>query len=388
MFHALHHARIAGLRAAVPENEIRIEDEAEFHGGNIKKINRLRSTVGIDRRRVCPPDVTASDLCACAAQALLEAFPENRHKIDALIFVSQSPDWLQPATACELQHRLGLPQNCAAFDVNQGCAGYIYGLWISSSLIASGAAKKVLLLVGDASSRGRDVRNRIIAPVFGDGGSATLLVRDEGGPSLEFGFGTDGSGFETIIVPAGQARIPYSRKPDENRELMTDYFDPAGNPWQLLDTYMDGGAVFNFTMDVVPGHLRDAIAHAGLSQDEINWLILHQANRHIVATLAEKAGFPLKKVPNESFGRYGNLAAASIPAALCDAFHNISSPGKTLMCGYGIGLAWGSCLCDLEDFNCAPVIDFLPDPGRQTRQQRIERWQKIFQGETSHHDQN
>lgn len=384
MFYELPNVGIAAVRVAVPENEVRLEDEAEYYGGSLKKIARLRATLGMDRRRICPPDVTVSDLCAAAARRLLADYPEYRQKVDALIFLSQSPDWLQPATACELQYRLGLSRSCAAFDVNQGCAGYIYGLWLAGTIINAGA-RAVLLLVGDAPRI--DVRNRVTAPVFGDGGSATLLLRKPGAPVMQLGFGTDGSGFETIIVPGGQARIPPSLRAEENADLVTDTWDASGNPWQMIGTYMDGGAVFNFTMDAVPGHLQEALRHARLTPGEIDWLILHQANKHIVDTLAERVGIPLEKTPDATFGNYGNLASASIPAALCDAFSAVPDPGMTLMCGYGIGLAWGSCLCRLENLDCAPVMDFVPDRQRPTRQQRIERWKKIFSGERSRNDE-
>lgn len=386
MFHTLHNVRIVGVRAAVPTTEIRLEDEVAFYGGSAKKVARMRATLGMDRRRVCPPDVTASDLCAHAARSLLAAVPDARSGIDAIVFVTQMADWRQPATACELQQRLGLARQCAAFDVNQGCSGYIYGLWTGSALIASGAARQVLVLVGDANSAGRDIRNRIIAPVFGDGGSATLLARDEDAAPMRFGFGTDGSGFEAIITPGGGARIPLLRDPSENESLFKDITDSSGNPWRLLDTYMDGGAIFNFTMDVVPEHIREALEYAGLTEKEVAWLVLHQANRQIVENVAAKAGFAPDKAPSASFGKYGNLASASIPAALCDAFGNTQSPGKTLLCGYGIGLSWGSCLCDITAWDCAPPLDYEADPDRPTRNQRIKRWEQILRGEVSRHD--
>lgn len=387
MFHTLRNARFAGVRAAVPAKEISLEDEVEYYGGSLKKVARMRKTLGMDKRRICEPDVTASDLCAYAAKELLSAFPDVRSSIDALVFVSQSPDWVQPATACELQNRLQLPQTCATFDVNQGCTGYIYGLWLGSTLVSSGAARNVLVLVGDAHPTGREVRNRVMAPVFGDGGSATLLCRDENAPPISFEFGTDGSAFETIIAPAGASRIPALRGFENNRDMFEEIADPLGNIWYLGEAYMDGGAVFNFTMDVVPPHLRGFMEAAGVSHDDINWLILHQANGQIVRTVAEKSGFPPEKAPADSFSLYGNLAAASVPVALCETFGNMKSPGKVLMCGYGIGLAWGSCLCDMENINCAPVLDFIPDPNRPTRAMRIERWQKILRGEISRHDQ-
>lgn len=385
MFHTLRHVRLAALRSTVPAREIRLEDEVAFYGGSAKKVARLKASLGMERRRVCPPDVTASDLCAYAAQALLGAVPSARDCIDSLIFVTQNPDWQQPATACELQHRLGLGQSCAAFDVNQGCTGYIYGLWIGASLVASGAARHVLVLVGDVHPEGRDVRNRITAPVFGDGGSATLLVRDECAAPMHFGFGTDGSGFETIINPAGGSRIPFIRDHAQNMALVEDVPDPAGIPWRLNDTYMDGGAVFDFTVSVVPEHVREAMAYAGLAQTDIDRLILHQANRQIVETVGVKAGFPVEKAPAESFSKYGNLAAASIPVALCDAYGK-DVPGTLLLCGYGIGLAWGSCLCTVNQWDCAPPLEYEADPERPTRQQRIKRWQKILRGEKSRHE--
>ena len=386
MFHTLHHVRFAALRTSVPAHEIRLEDEAAFYGGSAKKVARLKSTLGMDRRRVCPPDVTASDLCAHAASALLEAFPDSRDSIDALVFVSQMPDWHQPATACELQHRLGLGQHCAAFDVNQGCAGYVYGLWIGSALVASGAARQALVLVGDAHSFGRDVRNRITAPVFGDAGSATLLVRDETAPPIHFGIGTDGSGFETIIIPAGKARIPLVREHCENESLVRDIPDQYGNIWQLADTYMDGGAVYDFTMNVVPEHISKTLEYAEVTQDDTEWLILHQANKQIVENIAAKSGFPIDKVPFQSFSKYGNTASASIPLALCDTLHEERTPGTMLLCGYGIGLSWASCLCRIDHWNCAIPLEFTPDPARPTRKQRIERWERIIKGEQNRHD--
>ncbi|MCH5278068.1 MAG: ketoacyl-ACP synthase III [Desulfovibrionaceae bacterium] len=387
MFHTLHHVRIVGVRSAVPTEEVRLEDELAFYGGNAKKVARLRATLGMDRRRICPADVTASDLCAHAAGALLGAHPEARDEIDALVFVSQTPDWTQPTNACELQQRLGLSRRCAAFDVNQGCSGYIYGLWIGSALIASGAARQVLLLAGDVNLVGRDTRNRITTPIFGDGGSATLLAWDEGASPLRFGMGTDGREFEAIIRPGGGARIPLLPDPADNEALFRDLTDPHGNPWRLLNTYMDGGAIFNFTLDVVPGHLREALAHAHLTERDVDWLILHQANRQIVDSVASKAGFPPEKAPSASFGKYGNLASASIPVALCDNFGGTGrKPGRMLLCGYGTGLSWGSCLCEVAAWDCAAPLEYEADPGRPTRRQRVERWERILREERSRHD--
>lgn len=380
MFHTYHNVSIAGIRTAVPRQEIRLEDELEYYG-SMKKVERVRKMVGMDRRRVCPIGVTASDLCAYAAEALLASHPEWRISIDTLIFVSQLPDWHQPATACELQHRLGLPHARATFDVNQGCSGYVYGLWLAGALIESGAAQRVLLLVGDAHSSGRDTRNRIMAPVFGDGGSATVLERTQHHHPMHFGLGTDGSGFEAIISPAGRARIPFVRAPERNVPCVEDIFDAAGNPWQLHDTYMDGGKIFNFTMDVVPAHIKEALSYAQHTPESVDWLVLHQANKQIMENIALKAGFSLEKTPVQAFSKFGNLAAASIPSALCDTFGESAAPGTMLLCGYGIGLSWGSCLCKVEDWDCASALDYDMPENHPQRDDLIKRWQKIIKGE-------
>lgn len=199
----LNGVRLAAVYAAVPQKEIRLEDELEYYGGSLKKAERARKMLGTDRRRVAWPGTTASDLCKAAAQRLLEEQGVDRGTIDALIFVSQSPDYDLPATACVLQHELGLSANCAAFDVNQGCAGYVYGLWLAATLVSSGACGQVLLLVGDACCAPRDPVNRITTPLFGDGGSASLVCRENNAPPMHFSLGTKGAGYKAIIVPGG-----------------------------------------------------------------------------------------------------------------------------------------------------------------------------------------
>lgn len=380
MFHSLSYVRVAALRASVPTKEISLDDEHEYYNGNPKKIARLKATFGMDKRRICPTDVTASDLCAHAARDLFAAFPQCQKQIDALVFVSQWPDWRQPATACELQHRLGLPKTCAAFDLNQGCSGYVYGLWIGASLVAAGAARQVLLLVGDTPSMNIDLRNRVTAPIFGDAGSATLLQHDATAPPMFFGLGTDGSGFEAIIIPGGGARIPFGNDSGSNRDLLAVVTDENGNVWRLHDTYMDGGAVFDFTQQVVPANLLALLKFSDISHEQIDNLFLHQANRQIVTNIAEKAGFKPDCTPTGSFGKYGNTASASLPLAMSDFYGNGNISARIALCGYGIGLSWAACLCELSDLNCKVPLDFVADPQIPARKQRIERWQQIMQG--------
>lgn len=374
MFAKIPNTRIVAVRTAVPCQEIKIEDELEYYGGSLKKAERAKNMIGTCCRRQAYPDQTSSDLCFSAAENLLEKHPHLRDEADALIFVTQSPDHDLPATACILQNRLGLSQNCAAFDVNQGCAGYVYGLWLSASLINSGC-NNVLLLAGDVPYRKRDPRNRIVAPIFGDGGSATYLRRDESAKPLFFSIGTDGSGYNFIIMPAGRGRLPFYEDLNQNRPFLTDIMDSHGFPWRLCDTYMNGKEVFGFTLKVVPGHIKEFLKKTGCSTEEIDYFILHQANRQIISEIAKKAGLPADKTPSSSFSRFGNLSSASIPAALCDLFGTDGSfrPARMLLCGYGVGLSWASCLWETAECDFTPVID-VADPHAAGIEEKTNYW--------------
>lgn len=339
--------------------------------------------LGTDRRRIAWPGTTASDLCKAAAQRLLEEQGVDRGTIDALIFVSQSPDYDLPATACVLQHELDLPATCAAFDVNQGCAGYVYGLWLAASLISSGACGRVLLLVGDAYYAPRDPANRVTTPLFGDGGSASLVCRDDSARPMHFSLGTNGAGYKAIIVPAGRSRLPYERDFEENELFFEDIHTSAGTPWRLTEVYMNGGEVFQFTLETVPTHLREFMARTGANPEQVDWLFLHQANKQIVEMVAEKAGFSLEKAPWRSFSRYGNLSSASIPVAICDQFgaEKSSGSGSFLLCGYGVGLSWASCLLETDGIACGPVLDFHLAGDAPDREELIRRWTAVLSEE-------
>lgn len=381
MFTKIANARISAIRAAVSTQEISIEDELEFYGGSLKKANRARMMIGTDKRHPAWPGQTASDLCAFAAQALLADYDSLKGEIGALIFVSQWPDYNLPATACILQDRLGLPKSCAAFDVNQGCAGYVYGLWLAASLVNSGL-RNVLLLAGDASIWPRDKNNRVIAPIFGDGGSATLVSRDHEAPEISFGIGSDGSGHDFLIQPAGIARVPLSRDYEKNAALLEPVIDKNGNPWNLYDIYMNGKAVFEFTLRVVPDHIREFMERNSVSPSGIDYFVLHQANKQIVGEIAKKAGLPPEKTPADSFSRYGNLSSASIPAALCDLFGNAGTSGNAslLLCGFGVGLAWASCLWQARNCDIKPVLFAPKDENALTWEEKIEYWRAKISG--------
>ena len=182
----------------VPTLEKWIDDELELFGGKVKQLERLKKTIGLHRRRVVDEQTTASDLCEQAARRLIEQSAVEPSQIDTVICVTQTPDYSQPCNAAVLHGRLGLSKHCAALDVNLGCSGYVYGLWLAHTMIASGGCERVLLLAGDTISRLVNARDRAVAPLFGDGGSATLVERSQSSATTFFSLHTDGKGYENL----------------------------------------------------------------------------------------------------------------------------------------------------------------------------------------------
>ena len=384
----LNSVHIDAVFTSVPEKNIHIQDEIQYYGNSEKRVDRTRKMIGTDRRCIAWPGITAADLCFDAATRLIADCKIDKSTIDALIFVTQTPDYDLPASACILQNALGLSTSCAAFDVNQGCSGYVYGLWLAAGLIASGACARVLLLAGEAADYYRNPDNRIIAPIFGDGGSATLLSRHEGVSPMSFLLGTDGSGHGAIIRPAGRARLPYSRIAQENACFFEDIYSENGTPWRLNEVYMDGAKVFEFTINSIPKHIKEFMQQAEVTPESIDWLLLHQANKQIVDVIGEKAGFPMDKVPSRTFSRYGNLSSASIPAAICDLFSEQSMSGREsiLLCGYGVGLSWASCLFEAKDIICSPVHTYSVSAALPDRNALINHWSNILKGKETPHE--
>jgi 3-oxoacyl-[acyl-carrier-protein] synthase-3 len=376
------HAVIRGISAVVPKEEIRLEDELEYFGGDIKKARRMTKIAGMDRRRVAEPGVLPSDLCRQAAETLFAGLKLDRASVDAVIFVSQCPDHVMPATACILQDALGLPKSCAAFDVNQGCTGYVYGLWLASSLAESGACSRVLLLEGDGLTGLYDKDNRVVAPVFGDCGTATLVERGPECNSSWYVLGTDGSGAEVLMVPAGRGRLPLPPTPEEYAPYCEKLYDPQGVPWRLNRTWMDGGEVFEFTLAVVPEHIRELLHYAGKTPEDIDFLVPHQANRQIMTAVAEKAGFSSAKTLMEAFGKYGNLAGASIPSALCDELPAKGAAEKRtlLLSGFGVGLSWASAVISTENLWLSGVRDYVKPAGHPRPEDILAHWRKKITG--------
>lgn len=345
----INNVKIAGISTVLPEKEVNLYDNKELYGGNIKKIDRIVNASGFHIRRVADDDVTAGDLCEQAAEDLLDKLKVDRKEIDAIILVTQYPDYIAPGTACFIHGRMGLKKECAAFDINQGCAGYAYGLWIASMMVNSGC-KKVLLLVGDTPNKAtsKDDDPTTAVPMFGDGGSATLLEYNEEAKPIYFDIGTDGTGAEVIWFKNGSFRHP---------PILED-FSPDGK--FLIDAYMDKLAVVDFTLREVPPSINAVLSYAGWNKDEVDYYIMHQANKIIIHNIASIVNVEPEKFPIKSLSLYGNLSCGSIPSVMSGELNEeIKTKNlKLVLSGFGIGLSWVSIALETDKFYCSNIINY------------------------------
>ena len=384
-FSQFSHVSLAAISAVVPAGKVSLENELCYYDNNLEKAQRLSAISGLSTRRIAPEGVTASDMCIQAAQNLLTETGINKEEIGALIFVSHSPDYLLPASAAIQQHELGLSAHCATMDMNVGCAGFMKGFWVASGLVESGACKKVLLLVGDTPNRFLNPENRITSPVFGDAGTAALIEYNDHAEPISFLLGSNGAKYEALVIPGGGSRIPQQATDTPNDAFTAKVADPKGNPWTLGgygQIWMDGMAIYSFGVSVIPPHITRHLSLIGLTIEDINTLLLHQANKVIIESIAKKTGIDIQKVPSGALQKYGNLGSSSIPNLMCDYFATTPEKNKqnTMLCGFGAGLSWASCVLSLQHTQILPVQDYVPPAHIPTREERIAYWHNKFAG--------
>lgn len=344
----LHGVRVAGMASARPEAVRTIDDDAALFGA--EEMAKTAKSIGVRQRHVAPPGMCTSDLCRAAADRLLEALGWERDTVEGLIFVSQSPDYELPSTACTLQARLGLTDRCAAFDVGLGCSGFVYGLWLGSQIVAGGGIRRLLLLTGDVSTRRQAPRDRSVIPLFGDAGTATAIEFDRTATSMQFELGTDGTGYGAIIIPASGFRQPRTAETKILRQ------DPDGIERAAEHIRINGPDVFNFTIKRVPPLVERVMAAAGLTRDEHDYFVFHQANAFMLQHLAKRLKLPADKFI-VNMETVGNTSSASIPLALTMSLREPLAHGRTrlLLAGFGVGLSWGA-----VSLEAGPMV--VPEP--------------------------
>lgn len=329
----LHNVRYRGMATCVPKHKI---DNLDCAPARRPERERLVRNVGIYERRACAKWQCFSDLAFDAAERLIAELEWDRSEIDALIVVTQSPDYLIPSTAIILQDRLALPQTTIAFDVNLGCSAYPFALHLLGAMIAAGTVKKGLLLVGDRSFPVRE-------PLFSDAATATALEYDRNAPPMFFDLNSDGSGFRAIMLPVGGHREPVGI---QHLIPVKDQSDDWHKP---TDLQLDGTAVLTFSTQRIPPAVKRLMEYAGAVPESIDYFLFHQANRMINETIRKKLGLSPERVPS-SLHDFGNTSGASIPLTMTVRIREalLRGPHRLVLCGFGVGLSWGTALVQVE----------------------------------------
>ena len=382
------HVKITGISTAIPQKEINIYDEAQYYGNSVKKIDRMRKMVGFYKRRVVEEGTTASDLGICAAKQLIKGMNINSSEIDALVYVVQKPDYEAPATAFYIHHKLGLPETIPAFDINMGCAGFVYGIWTVSQMIESKTCKKILLICADTPTLDVDLADRNVAPIFGDGGSAVLVEYSEDEIYSFYNIETKSSGYYAIIDPAKGHRLNLQIRNKKDFDLILKYKDkkiqtPDGRETTFFHPYLNGIEVFDFTISVVPQNIKKLLDYANLKDTDIEALCLHQANKQIIQAIGNAAGFPEDKVPYHAFENFGNNTMCSIPTTICSALKDKTEQScvKILGSGFGNGLTCASCILTLDNIYNSGIVNYQLPEKSMSKEEYIEYWIKKIKGE-------
>ena len=321
------------LPEKVLTNEMLISEFPEW------TVEKVASKVGINQRFIADDNESAMDMAIKAAEKLFaENQNINKDEVDFILFCTQSPDYFLPTSACIIQDELNIPTSCGALDFNLGCSGYVYGLSLAKGLIAGRIAKNVLLLTAETYTKHLHPKDKGNRTIFGDGASASLISTKGFAEILNFSLGTDGSGYNNLIVKTGGLRMP--------KKTNIVNWDDSGNPVSDDYLYMNGSEIFNFTLESVPLLVEDVLKKNDLLKEKIDLFVFHQANKYMLNFLRKKI-----KIEESKFyycmENFGNTVSSTIPIALKEAEKEDKLHGNILLAGFGVGYSWGGVILDL-----------------------------------------
>ncbi|PKK88440.1 MAG: 3-oxoacyl-ACP synthase [Candidatus Wallbacteria bacterium HGW-Wallbacteria-1] len=345
--------KIKYINAVFPENMV---DNAQIDYLPDKwSPEKIEKKLGIRTRAIAAADETSADLATRAARQLMEKHQISPESIDFLFFCTQSPDYFLPTSACMIQNNLGLPTTCGAVDFNLGCSGYIYGLAMARGMIDSGLIKKAIFVTGETYSKFIYEKDWSVRTIFGDAATASLLTSDNdtfgddrqgilksmNGNIGNFNLGTDGAGWENLIVPYGGMRQPTG----SNEEIESD----NGSIRRAGDLYMHGSKIFNFTLDTVPIAVEDVLVKNSMDLADVDLFIFHQANKHMLSALMKKCEIPSEKF-YVNMVEYGNTVSNTIPIALQEVWEKgiVKKGDRIMLVGFGVGYSWGATIVTLD----------------------------------------
>jgi 3-oxoacyl-[acyl-carrier-protein] synthase-3 len=343
----ISNVQVSGSVSCVPKTKITNLENPLFNSS--EEALKFVEMTGVEEKRHLESGVLVSDLCYEAAELLIKKLEWKKEEIGVLIMVTQTPDYLLPNTAIILQDRLGLSKNTACFDIPLGCSGFVYGASVISSMLTSQGFKKGLLLVGDSSSLLAGIEDKALYPLFGDAGCATAFEYNEG-KNINFKLWTDGSGFQSIIIPDGGYRNRFSE------ESLCLIKDKDGNKRTKVNPKMNGTDVFSFGITQVPREIKSFLKQMSKAVSDIDYFLFHQANKFMLEMIRKKLKLGSIQVPY-SIIKYGNTSSASIPLTL-SLLGNEARNKKIAMCGFGVGLSIGSGYFETGDVFVNEIIEY------------------------------
>lgn len=341
---------ITAMAGAVPSHIVDNLKYTQFFPED--QVKEVVDKVGIYERRFADEKTCSSDLCFAAAQKLFLDNEIDRSEIDLLVFISQTPDYRMPATSITLQHRLGLNNSCVAFDINLGCSAFIYGMSVVFSMMQTGAFRKALILDGETRSKVYGPRDRRSAFIFGDGGVAALVERDEKFGDSYMSLNSDGSRADLIMIKAGGYRHPST--PETLKEKVVDEY---GNMRSDEQGYMKGGDVFNFVIREIPRDIKKTLAAAEISVDQLDYIVFHQANNFINSFIAKKMKLDLNKIPH-TIEKFGNTSSVSVPLTIVSELKGkLDGEKKLLLSAFGVGMTWATGIVPFVDTKISDIVE-------------------------------
>ena len=346
------HKKITGLLTVLPSREIAFEDEMQNYNFSVAKSIKLKMAMGYNKHRVVEEGVCVSELCIYGLNYLFENGLLRKEDIDALLLVTQSPDYQMPPTSNIIQGKLGLGREVICMDINQGCCGFIVGLTEAFMLLEQEEVNKVVLLNADVLSRKVSKHDRNSNPLIGDAATITIVEKSDSDTTIYGSIRMDGTGADALIIPAGGMRMPVNAETSELKE------DAAGNFRSLEHLVMKGDVVFNFVQREVPPLIEDLLDRAVCGKEEVDWYMFHQPNRFMLHKLADKLGIPHEKMPSNIVENFGNASGATIPTNICFNIGEQLKDEKYLFClsGFGVGLTWGALLMPVGKVDFCNII--------------------------------
>lgn len=340
---------ISALAGAVPARVI-----DNYHYSNFfpqDQIKELVDKIGIYERRFADEHTCSSDLCYAAAEQLIKDNEINRDEIDLLVFISQTPDYRMPATSIILQERLGLSHSCVAFDINLGCSAFMYGLSVVYGMMQNGNIRKALLLDGETRSKVYSPHDRRSAFIFGDGGVAALIEKDEKFGESIFSLNSDGSKADLIKINAGGYRHMSSAD-----TVVEKVIDEYGNMRSEEQGYMNGSEVFNFVIREIPRDIKATLEYANKTADDMDYIVFHQANNFINAYIAKKMHLDNTKIPH-TIEKYGNTSSVSVPLTIASELKDkLRGPHILLLSAFGVGMTWATGIVPFVDTKISNIV--------------------------------